>query len=169
ADPDPGNELIESVDFDENSNLNITDAGGTTTVDLSSLENIPLIGFRAEKNSENSLPGMGTDTTIIFNENILYNSGSSYNESTGIFTAPVEGTYIFHINFNASNDGGGQTLKLFKENILFETLKNDISSSEIVSISIPIRLDSGDTIKIVLNSGVSTNCGTGSFTGFRIH
>ena len=112
---------------------------------------------------------MGTDTTIIFNENILYNSSNSYNGTTGIFTAPVEGIYIFYINFNASSDGGAQTLKLFKENILFETLKNDISSSEIVSISFPIRLNSGNTIKIVLNSGVSTNCGTGSFTGFRIH
>ncbi|MBA7524193.1 hypothetical protein ES705_16330 [subsurface metagenome] len=169
ADPDPVNELIASVDFDENSNLNITDAGGTTTVDLSSLENIPLIGFRAEKNSENSLPGIGTDTTMIFNENILYNSSSSYNGATGTFTAPVEGTYIFYINFNASNDGGGQTLKIFKENNLFEILKKDILSGEIVSISIPIRLNSGDTIKTVLNSGMSTNCGTGSFTGFRIH
>ena len=149
--------------------LEITDAGGTTTISLSSLENIQLIGFRAEKNSENSLPGIGTDTTIIFNENISYNSSSSYNSTTGVFTAPVEGTYIFHINFNASNDGGGQTLKLFKENNLFEILKKDISIGEIVSISIPIRLNSGEAIKTVLNSGMSTSCGTGSFTGFRIH
>ncbi len=168
ADADPGNELITGVNLNV-ANLEITDAGGTKIVDLSSLENIPLIGFRAEKNSENSLPGIGTDTTMIFNENILYNSSSSYNGTTGIFTAPVEGTYIFHINFNASNDGGGQTLKLFKENNLFEILKKDILSGEIVSISIPIRLNSGDTIKTVLNSGMSTSCGTGSFTGFRIH
>lgn len=163
------NELITGATLN-GTDLEITEAGETTTVDLSSLENIPFIGFKAEKNSENSLPDIGTDTTIVFDENIEYNSSNSYDASTGIFTAPIEGIYIFHLNFTSSNDGGeGRTLKLFKENNLYEILKNKISSNEIVTFSIPIRLNSGEEIKIVLNSGTSTNCGTGSFSGFRIH
>jgi len=41
--------------------------------------------------------------TVIFN-NSYFNEGSHYNTSTGVFTAPVAGTYIFHAFLLLQND-----------------------------------------------------------------
>lgn len=165
ADADPGNELITNVAL-IGTDLEITDAGGTTTVDLSSLENIPLIGFRAEKTSTVPLP-TSTDTTFLFNDVVEYNDGGGYNPLTGIFTAPTDGIYAFRVNYIA--DGNAQILYIYCNSVIFETLNNNISANEIVYSAFFIKLTSGQTVRIVLFTGFPNSSGTGSFTGFRIH
>lgn len=48
--------------------------------------------------------GDGTNYTIIF-DSTLKNIGTCYNTSTGTFTAPVAGTYIFNMNVFLTNLG----------------------------------------------------------------
>ncbi len=165
ADPDPGNELITGGVLN-GTDLEITDAGGTTTVDLSSLENIPLIGFRAKKTNTVPVP-TSTDTTFLFNDVVEYNDGGGYDPLTGIFTAPSDGVYAFRVNYIA--DGNAQKLHIYHEGMLYETLNNNISTNDIVYSAFFIKLISDQTVRIVLFTGVPNSSGTGSFTGFRIH
>ncbi|XP_060586448.1 uncharacterized protein LOC132742139, partial [Ruditapes philippinarum] len=58
----------------------------------------PNIVFKA-KNVTNKNPGTGN--TIIFGSTLI-NDGNAYNTSTGIFTAPVNGTYSFSIQMCAN-------------------------------------------------------------------
>ena len=165
ADPDPVNELITGVNLNV-ANLEITDAGGTKIVDLSSLENIPLIGFRAKRTTTVPLP-TSTDTTFLFNDVVEYNDGGGYDPPTGIFTAPTDGVYAFRVNYIA--DGNAQKLHIYHEGMLYETLNNNISTNDIVYSAFFIKLISDQTVRIVLFTGVPNSSGTGSFTGFRIH
>jgi len=158
------NELITGgalIDTD----LEITDAGGTTIVDLSSLENIPLVGFRAEKLSGETVP-TSTDTTLIF-ESEISDHGNGYNEVTGHYTIPTSGIYHFYVNYESS--GIGQILQLFKNDLEFEILENKLDDGQIVTLSFILELTSGEELWIRLNTGLGTTCGLGSFTGFRIH
>lgn len=53
------------------------------------------ISFRATATSNQALvTGDGTPYTVLF-PNAVYDSATNYNTSTGVFTAPVTGTYIF--------------------------------------------------------------------------
>lgn len=165
ADPDPGNELITNVAL-IGTDLEITEAGGTTTISLSSLENIPLVGFRAKKTTTVPLP-TATDTTFLFNDVVEYNDGGGYDLPTGIFTAPADGVYAFHVNYDP--DGSSQKLYFYIDEVLYEILDDEIGSTDMVSSTILIKLISGQTVRIVLYTGIPASSGTGSFTGFRIH
>lgn len=158
------NELITNFTFDS-TYLEITDAGGTTIVDLSSLENIPLIGFRAEKLSGETVPSL-TDTTLIF-EYEISDYGNGYNEATGHYTIPSGGIYQFYINYEGSGDS--QVLRLYKNGLEFEVLENKLVDGQIITISFILEFTGGDELWIKLNTGTGTTCGLGSFTGFRIH
>ncbi|XP_060580103.1 coadhesin-like [Ruditapes philippinarum] len=59
----------------------------------------PNIVFKA-KNVTNKNPGIGG--TVIFGSTFV-NEGDAYNTSTGIFTAPVNGTYSFSVQICAQN------------------------------------------------------------------
>lgn len=59
--------------------------------------------------------------TIIF-ETVYYNEGSGYNSSSGVFTAPKSGTYIFTVNIEATNDGRGHVLVMVNGNYYCEAL-----------------------------------------------
>ncbi|MCD6565453.1 MAG: hypothetical protein J7K53_05875, partial [Bacteroidales bacterium] len=164
-DTSPTNELITGAILN-GTDLEITDEGGTTTVPLSSLENIPLIGFRAKKTKIVPVP-TATDTTFLFNDVVEYNDGGGYDPLTGIFTAPSDGVYVFHVNYDA--DGSAQKLYIYMNEVLYETLNDDIGSPDMVSSAILIKLLSDQTVRIVLYTGIPNSSGTGSFSGFRIH
>jgi hypothetical protein len=164
ADSDPVNELITGGILN-GTNLEISDAGGITTIDLSPLENIPLTGFRAEKNISKTIPSL-TDTTLVFEDEIK-DYGGTYDHLSGHFIAPSAGVYNFYLNYEATGDS--QILRIIKNGQLFEVTSNKLSNGQIITVSFVLELDLADSIWIQLNTGLGSSCGTGSFSGFRVH
>jgi hypothetical protein len=48
--------------------------------------------------------GVNGGTRIVF-PNVVFNIGSNYNSSTGLFTAPIDGRYVFVTNIFSENNG----------------------------------------------------------------
>ena len=130
-----------------------------------------IIAFRAKKvTSETGLSFMTdydfkTDTY----DSDCYNDGNAYNVTTGVFTAPVAGLYSFNISFTATGSGDARALKIYLNGGLYETLNSAVSSNTSLSRSISMKLVAGDKVKIIVNTGTSTESGTGSFSGYRIY
>lgn len=162
ADPDPTNELITGGTLN-GTNLEISDAGGTTTIDLSPLENIPLTGFRA---SVNSPINIGTYTTALIEFEEEEDYGNTFNG--GIFTVPESGVYSFYVSYDYHIR---QTLEVYKNGSYFESFfgSNTTNTEQYISFSFIYYLNSGNTIAIYITTELDGNCGTGSFSGFRVH
>ena len=76
---------------------------GTTALTLTAA-GYPLTPLRPAFYATKTNGNTGTSGTIVYN-NVLLNIGSGYSASTGIFTAPVSGTYQF--NITAISAAGG--------------------------------------------------------------
>mgnify|MGYP003133771407 CR=1 FL=1 len=77
----------------------IQNNGGTTglTIDSSgrvSMPNVPAFGARGLSNTQSGGGNSNANEILVFND-VLYNVGSHYNSSTGIFTCPLNGAYFF--------------------------------------------------------------------------
>ena len=59
--------------------------------------------FQAVVNSSSSASFPSSNTYLVFGS-VDINVGNHYNSSTGIFTAPVAGNYLFHISAIAHNN-----------------------------------------------------------------
>ncbi|MBE0674235.1 MAG: hypothetical protein IH591_06205 [Bacteroidales bacterium] len=162
ADADPANELISSVAL-QGSELVITEGGLEKRVDFST----NMIAFRAKKLTSTAASSL-TDITFIPGT-VEENYGNAFNGTTGEFTAPVTGVYTFYVNYYADGSGSARKLSIFKNSSLFEDIAIEISSGTLTTRSITIRLTMGDILRLVINTGTSTQTGTGTFSGFRVY
>ena len=142
--------------------LSLTNGGSVT---LGSI-----VAFRAKKLvSEPATPS--TDVTFI--PNILeYNDGNAYNSSTGEFVAPATGLYTFSISYKAEigNYQIIEKISLYLNSNLYECVAVGIAKdTQITASSITMKLNQGDVVKLVINTGTSTQTGTGTFSGFKVY
>lgn len=167
ADADPTNELVTGLAID-GSDLVLNEGVNEQRVDLSS----NVIAFRALKEtSTTGLAGL-TDYDFIADAQV-YNDGGAYNINTGEFTAPLNGIYTFNVGYTATGSGDSRKLYVYYNDgtgySLFETLQTGIAGGMSFLKSFSMKLEAGDSIKILFNTGVSTESGTGSFSGFKVY
>lgn len=98
-----------------------------------------------------------------------YNDGNAFDRSTGEFIAPATGIYCFNISYTADGTGGSRKLSIFYDSALYEDIATEISTGSFTSRSITMKVISGKAVKLVINSGASTQSGTGTFSGYRVY
>jgi hypothetical protein len=163
ADGDPTNE-IQSLTFTESDltkSLSISGVAGSVVIDNK-------VAFRVKNKSsdiatKDSYPIMTYDS-------VDYNDGDYLNETTGIFTAPVDGIYTFNVAYFADGAGDGREIAIYINSVLYEKLAISIGSGSIIPVkSVTMRLIATNTVSVVIYTGLATQTGTGSFSGFKVN
>ncbi|XP_053400656.1 uncharacterized protein LOC128557366 [Mercenaria mercenaria] len=83
-------------------------------VKLEALILVPNIAFKARSPASIDLED---NTVIVFTKNVV-NIGNAYNNATGIFTAPIDGTYLFTSQL-CLNSGKFITFGIYIEDVLY--------------------------------------------------
>jgi hypothetical protein len=144
------------------STYNLSVSGGNS-VTLGSL-----IAFRAMKMiSETGLLNV-TEYDFIPGT-VSYNDGSGFDAVSGIFTVPASGIYTFNIGYTATGSGDSRELKIYLNGSIYEIIRSGITGGLSFSNAITMKLVSGDKVKVTIKTGLSTESGTGSFSGFRVY
>ncbi|KAM6914384.1 complement C1q-like protein 2 [Lycodopsis pacificus] len=97
--------------------------------------------------------GPFTTNTPLKYKNVFSNTGNGYNPSTGIFTAPVNGTYFFQFSmFNNIGPPSNSAVALMKNGEWLVSVW-DVSQSDghdIGSNAVVIALEEGDSVYVLL-------------------
>jgi hypothetical protein len=98
--------------------------------------------------------GVGANTRIVF-PNIVFNIGSNYNSSTGLFTAPIDGRYLFITNtFSGNNENPYVAIRVNGVNRVW-TLYAGGGGYGMASPNGILQLQANDTVDVyVYNNGV---------------
>jgi hypothetical protein len=122
-----------------------------------------LVAFRAEK--INPAGSVGTEVPLVF-ETVRYNDGLAYNNTTGEFLAPTDGIFTFNVRYDAAI---GAKISLYLNGQLYEVLADVLSNSGAVYRSITMKLAMNNIIKVIVSTGIATQSGTGSFSGYKVY
>ncbi|KAH3719009.1 complement C1q-like protein 4 [Dreissena polymorpha] len=111
-----------------------------------------------------NLTGLNSGQPIIF-DRVITNSGTAYDSGTGIFTAPVRGYYVFHMDI-LMEPGENEYLQFVKDgaHILYNFIQatgslNDVSGSR----TVVVELERGN--KVWIRTVTSGHHGSGTLHG----
>jgi len=166
-------DLSTYLDNSDNQQLSYASSTGILSLenggaaDLNELKNIPLIGFRALKETTAThltIP----DSVILKFDNEVCDFGNTYNPVNGNFTAPEEGVYAFTVTYDYGNN---QTLAVLKNGLKYATFFGGPSTNfyGFTSFTFMEYLYEGETISVQVRFDNFGTCGVGTFSGFRVH
>ncbi len=160
--------LAQYLDNTDNQQLSYDPLTNTLSLTSGGSVNLgSIVAFRAKKLISNTV-SIASDITFV-PTSIDYNDGNSFNPSTGEFIAPATGLYNFNVYYYADGTGGSRKISIFYNSSLYEDLAVDIAAASAISRSITMKLNQGDVVRLVINTGMSTQTGTGTFSGFRVY
>ncbi|XP_023807109.1 myosin-3 isoform X3 [Oryzias latipes] len=108
------------------------------------------VGFSAGLTDSGVVGPFDQETTLIFSKTVV-NVGLGYNQSAGVFTAPVRGFYFF--SFTAADYLKGYTgLHLYRneEPVFFSLELNDHGGYASTCSSMALQLEAGDRVRLSL-------------------
>ncbi|XP_061599264.1 nuclear mitotic apparatus protein 1-like [Cololabis saira] len=108
------------------------------------------VGFSAGLTDSGSIGPFDEETTLIFSKTIT-NIGEGYNQSAGVFTAPVRGVYFF--SFTAADYlKGYMGLHLYRNSqpIIFSLDLNDHGGYASTASMVALQLEQGDQVRLSL-------------------
>jgi hypothetical protein len=151
----------QKLTYTESSNtLSIEDGNGITLGTA--------VAFRA-KNASSDISTIASYPTMTYDE-LYYNIGNGLNLATGIFTAPVDGIYTFNVAYFADGTGDGREIAIYVNSVLYEKLAISISAGSTVPVrSVTMKLSATNTVSVVVYTGLATQTGTGTFSGFKVN
>lgn len=166
---------IDMTPFVNTDNQALTYNPSTNTLSLTNGGSANLgsmIAFRAKKSISVSATALSdvTFTPEVVPTSDEYNDGNAYNRVTGEFVAPSTGIYTFNVSYYADGSGGSRRLSIYYKSVLYEDIAIDISTLMVIpSRSITMKVNSGEIVKLVINTGTSLQTGTGTFSGYRVY
>ncbi|XP_054469354.1 cerebellin-3-like [Anoplopoma fimbria] len=108
------------------------------------------VAFSAGLTDSGSVGPFDQETTLIFSKTIT-NIGRAYNQTAGVFTAPVRGLYFF--SFTAADYlKGYMGLHLYRNNqpVAFSLDLNDHGGYASTSSGVALQLEAGDAVRLSL-------------------
>jgi hypothetical protein len=137
---------------------------GGNAVYISELKNPESNYFYAEKTTVNTVPVVN-DVDLVFNEERI-DQGGIYNHTYGIFEPVSTGLYSFYFTYNAKTT---QKISIFVNGGVYDVLLQSAPADAKVRYAFMLYLTEDDWVKMVVNSGASTEIGTATFTGFKVY
>jgi hypothetical protein len=137
---------------------------GGNAVYITELKNPESNYFYAEKTTVNTVPVVN-DIDLVFNEERI-DRGGIYNHTYGIFEPVSAGLYSFYFTYNAKTT---QKISVFVNGGVYDVLLQSAPADAKVRYAFMLYLNEADWVKMVVNSGASTEIGTATFTGFKVY
>ncbi|BFZ00973.1 hypothetical protein BsWGS_04012 [Bradybaena similaris] len=109
---------------------------------------------------------------VVKYNNVITNIGNAYNSYTGVFTAPVDGVYGFHMHV-LTQSGAEAWLDLFhNEEYIVSTYANEPGGYDAAGNSVMLTLNVGDRIQVKAHTSAllygQADQQYATFTGFLI-
>jgi hypothetical protein len=99
--------------------------------------------------------------------NSSFNVGNSFNATTGIFTAPVGGIYVFHMRFSQGIANGRKIYQFQFPNGAFTEIAEDYLQHGDEHAAILVKMNANDSVSAGLHSGIQDNV-TLFFSGYLL-
>uniref|UniRef100_A0A3B4XNI4 C1q domain-containing protein n=1 Tax=Seriola lalandi dorsalis TaxID=1841481 RepID=A0A3B4XNI4_SERLL len=122
----------------------------SSRLDTAESRNELKVAFSAGLTDSGSVGPFDEETTLIFSKTIS-NVGRAYNQTAGVFTAPVRGVYFFC--FTAADYlKGYMGLYLYRNDqpVIFNLELNDHGGYASTSNSVALQLEEGDRVRLSL-------------------